>query len=431
MSGTRRRQLGASAILMAVLLVLKTVVGAGLIVLAVTGMARASEIAQRQDTLRNWPDRGEYAVFYPMNVGDDRADLEQGGFGPSLPAAQNLYPVLDAEGAIYVDATSYRAENLVDRGDNPLSMTVNLNYLARYPILDTAGNPITVAESETDWIVAVPDTLRGQETALRKWFTERRVGGAQIQGAAAYEEQLLHQSVADRFRTQQVRIIWTQPGQRIFSFDTEVYPGEGNTVTDPIVRIMTRENSLVGDRLNGINGDPNGALKVRVDGDAAAVLTGLGPALQEFHLDDNLRTLVATDENLQREIADLQEGANAMTVILCASGALLLLLGITTVVVHASRWRASARVLRLHGVGPARSFRRLWVILVLGAVAQTAVAAGVLGSRAARPGAAAASLDVGAVAAIGAAVLLCELLCALVVVTIVDRRQAVQQLKER
>ena len=77
-----------------------------------------------------------------------------------------------------------------------------------------------------------------------------------------------------------VRIIWSQPGQDIFSYNIFVSPQGRNAVRDPVLQVMTIGNSVGLDRANGITGAIDGALKVRLDGRSAQdTLRQLAPEL--------------------------------------------------------------------------------------------------------------------------------------------------------
>lgn len=129
-----------------------------------------------------------------------------------------------------------------------------------------------------------------------------------MEGAVQGQERILKEPVPDRFRTQQVTIIWAADGQQVFTFDSTVSPDAGSTVTDPIVEVMTRQNSLTIDRLNVVTGNINTALKVRIDHDTQATLDQLAPTLRDLHLDDNLTTLVVANDAVLSKIASLHKG---------------------------------------------------------------------------------------------------------------------------
>ena len=74
-------------------------------------------------------------------------------------------------------------------------------------------------------------------------------------------------SAAARFSTQGVKIIWTADNQPVFTFNTTIDPDSGSNVTDPIVEVMTNENTLPIDRVNAITGALNTPLKIFVGDD--------------------------------------------------------------------------------------------------------------------------------------------------------------------
>jgi hypothetical protein len=421
---------GAAIIVTAVA---KVVLGALMAVLTVMAWQQWEDLDKRQDLNSSWTDVEDYAVFYPRSVGNDREELETGGDASTLAEAGDLYVSLEKSGALYVDAVNYEpgapAEPFPPWPAKPIR--VNTNFLERYPVMDESGAPIRVEESEQAWVVAVPSRFKSQEAAFTEYLQTLRTGGQGFDGAIQAYERMVGEPVPEQFTRQKVRIIWMAPGQDVFSFDSKVNPEGGNTIEDPVIEIMTPANSLVVDRLNAITGSLNTPLKVRVDGDSAAVFTGLAPTLRGLGLDDNLQHLVTGHEAMAMETSRLRD--DITWVVLLAGGALLgvILLNAAMVVIAAGRLRRRLAVRRLHGIGPVRSYRELLIFLGRTCVGQ-AVLAGIL-----------VLLMVTVVLMPGAGPLLFPKLLAVVVATVtveallvavtayaVERRNAVKRLKE-
>lgn len=104
----------------------------------------------------DWEKTTDYGVFYPHLVGDDREDFRGGGIAISAVEARDLYPVLDAQGGLYIDASQYRQGIPPSTALPTASIRVNTNYLDRFPILDETGEPIVVSPDEQAWVVIVP-----------------------------------------------------------------------------------------------------------------------------------------------------------------------------------------------------------------------------------------------------------------------------------
>jgi hypothetical protein len=330
----------------------------GGLVATVSGFKAATETE-----VAGWSDKRDYGVLYPLLSGDDAKSMANLPPSPSnkmwSALTGDLYPILDKAGAIFIDATQYRVgippppiRNLPVQ-----SIYVNLNYLARYPILGEDQRPIAVDPAETAWVVAVPAQYKSYQAQMEAWLGKLRHGGDGFEGAFQYAERSGY-PVPERFRTQKVRIIWTEPEQKVFSFDSRVNPSGGNTILDPIVEIMTPANSLRVDRLNGV-GAPDGALKVFTGGDPAGTYARLLPTLQRLELDDNLKQIVFANEapllRIDQAAAESRiSRATAVTIAL-----VMLALGAASAVMIVARLRRVLIVRRLHGFSAARRNREL------------------------------------------------------------------------
>lgn len=292
-----RRKTGGTFVLNAGLKVLCAVLVG---VFAVQAWQQHTQLSAQHEQADHWSKTANFAVFYPNYVGNDRTDLTQGLPGATTAEVYGLYPVLNRRGAIYIDASSYEPGSLAsETPDTIRSIQVNPNYLSAYPVRDVTGQNVHVPESTTAWVLLVPAEYKAQRKQILRYFQTTRTGGSGTEGAVQAEKQEFGQTAPSSIAHQHVKIMWTAPHQRIFSFDSKVFPAEGNTVTDPIVQVMTTANSLGVDRANMMTGDGNDAMKVRVPpGDPAAVMTALEPTLRKLKLDDNLRYLVTTNQVL-------------------------------------------------------------------------------------------------------------------------------------
>ena len=133
---------------------------------------------------------------------------------------------------------------------------------------------------------------------------------------------------------------------------------------DPIIEIMTPSNSLVGDRLNSITGDPDTALKIYTGGDPESTYETLLPTLQGLGLDDNFKYLVTASDAQRFELALQERDLFWDTVTVGGSlFVLAILLGSSaTVIYFNSQYRAIA-VHRLHGASLARTYSGLFRML--------------------------------------------------------------------
>ncbi|SES20988.1 hypothetical protein [Actinokineospora terrae] len=415
----------------------KAVLGAVLTVTVVLGWQQLGDLGEQLDLMAPWAKVQDYAIFYPRLVGDDLQELENGGDASSVAQARDLYPVLEAAGGIFIDSANYEP-GVLPPPSSPwpaAPILVNNNYLRQYPITDATGATIAVRDDEQAWVVAVPEQYKAREGELRELLRATRTGDSETTGAVQAEERITGTPAPERFATQEVRIIWTASGQDVFSFNPVVNPDRGNMITDPVVQIMTPANSLVVDRLNSITGGLDTGLKVRVDGDPAGALDRITPLLEQLELEDNLRHLVTFHEALGTQISALRGALAQITAVAC--GALLVVFAVNTtvVVIGSDRLRRKLAVRRLHGIGVARSYRELLLVLAGTWPVQTLLAGGVVvwltTETVSVPGIEQNAFgQVPALLAVAATTVAVEALLLGVTASLVERRNAVRRVKE-
>ncbi|BCY09099.1 hypothetical protein [Actinoplanes sp. L3-i22] len=429
-ASARTRGFGAAV---AVSAAAKALFGALLAVLLVVAWQQFDNLREQQSLNAGWKDLSDYAVFYPLAVGNDRDNLASGSDELSIAIARDLYPALDKAGALYVDAINY----VPDAPKQPVPpwptrpIRVNTNYLKKYPILDESGKPISIDDSEQSWVVAVPIQFKSREAEFKAYLQEQRTGGERVQGAVQAYGKMLGEPAPAQFAHQSVRIVWMAPGQEVFSFNSLVNPDGGNMIEDPVIEIMTPANSLFVDRLNAIPGALNPPLKVLVNGDPQAVFRDVTPQLKELKLDDNLQHLVSGYEAVNTENAKVRSAINWLAVFAGAALVVMLLLNATMVLIASDRQRKRITVRRLHGMGVVRSYRELFTFLGVAALWQAILAGALLGILMALGVTAGAALNpMLMLVVVIVASLLLESPFLLVLVNVTERRNAVRRLKE-
>ncbi|WP_193073258.1 hypothetical protein [Brevibacterium sp. FME37] len=409
---------------------------AGVLIAVAVGLFSAfALVSDDASALTDWSESTDYAVYFPRSNGDDLQAIKDGTDGISKTVAERIYPELDDRGGIYVEAADMDVV-----GDDPVlpyvQMSVNTNYLEKYPILDSSGKPIAVSDEETDWVIAVPETLKDREDLIRDYVQESRNGPSdsdvEYAEANSYE-------VSDAVRKQKVRIVWTQPGQDLFTFDTQIRPKEGNTLPDPIVTVMTRSNTIASDWENTITGEIDTPMKVRVDGDPEKVYQELLPLFEKYELDDNFTALVYPADAINEQFSLSSEDARWLITAAVVAGALTVVLSIVAVVVAYERWRVHSAIRRLHGYSRLKSFGEVfaglatsWLLLIPAALVAT-TSFYVLGGHVAIPEYfhPLVLLDEWpALLAVTGSVVLVEAVIAIAVVMVFDRRHPALRLKE-
>lgn len=392
--------------------------------------AESDRLSEQKQLASAWSGNRDYAVFYPRLVGQDFVELTSGGNASTIAEARDLYPILDSRGALFVESSKFEnSEDLAQSSPSPLppALRVNTNYLARYPILDESGRPISVSPGERRWVVAVPAQYKQLAPEIEKMVVASRNGSAERQGAIQAESRIVGPPPVG-FAPQQVRIIWTAPGQQVFSFNQSVNPEAGSMITDPVVEVITPANSLTIDRFNSITGSIGTALKVKVDGDPARVLEELRLVLRALRLDDNLRFLVTPDEAALAGLEELRSSIARTSVVGGAAAVAVLGLAAVSTLTLIDRYRRTYAVRRLHGFALIGASREIAVILASSWVAQALFSF-------AAAGATLASGSIGELLLrtllVVLTVVLIQLLVAVAVVRVLDIRSIAASVKDR
>ncbi len=393
---------------------LKATASTVLIVTAASVSVQFASVSAERQHLGNWERARGYGVFLPLSSGYDMADQMAGADGMRHALTADLYPILNRDGALYVDASSFQPIPMGAPTPPPeviQTMVVNPNYLAAFPVLDAKGDRIQVSEGTSDWIVLAPSRDRGRESEIRSYLGLVRQDPERPQGRP-------------------IDIIWTQDGQQVFSFDPAINPDQGSNVTDPVIEVMTIANSLPLDRGNMVTGDPGGAVKVRLgDGGGPATLKGLMPDLERLNLDDNLRRLVTLDQVAAERIASLDLQIQVMAIALAGMVGALLLLAAQAMSILFQHYSRRITVRRLQGYGLVRSSREIWAIFGVMWLVQVA-AASVVNYFAADPSGASASASGVVVLGVAGGVAAVEAVFSVAVLRSITRRRAVRVLKE-
>lgn len=229
----------------------------------------------------------EYGVFYPLKTAHRMLET-----GPNITTdyltSTYLYPYLNARGALFIDVTQYEQESL----HMPLepgtirSIRVNPNYLQRYPIYTSSNEKIDIPESMTDRILLVPKKYINKEEEIKQYFQD-------IWSDSIKTTQRNGFRVSKNVLEQKLEIIWTDNQQKVFSFDSNVFPQEDNEIVDPIIEILTENNTVLFDYLGFIGGSEDSAMKVPlIDGNPTLTMKEMKPKLEEFGLYDQLSSFV-------------------------------------------------------------------------------------------------------------------------------------------
>jgi hypothetical protein len=275
-------------------------------------------------------------------------------------ALTELYPILNQKGAIYADVGQYQSENLgvqLPTGTYPF-MVVNPNYLKVFPVADSLGNSLIIEESETDWVILVPEQYQSQENSISQYFQSLRIGGR--------DEYFFGIDTEERFYNQPVKIIWTQENLEVFSANFNVYPENFNNIPDPLIAVMTLSNSVASDRRNAFTGGIFGPLQIHlINRSPIETYNDLLPSLESLHLEDNYSGIEVYGDSVAFEIQTLDYSAyENLAKIVMVSISFIVLAFISVVMFFSYQSRASiARKLRGHGLF--RRYRSYFLLLLV------------------------------------------------------------------
>lgn len=256
----------------------------------------------KQDSLKNWKVASEYGVFYPVKSGDDIDDIRAGNDPLQLPTYEIYMKFFEPEmKAIYANSIEYSIESIEDTsGDSGYirNFYVNTNYLDAFPVYDENGKQIKIDDTEEESVFLVPEQYKNNESMIREISSEFRKSFLELH-TELY-------GLPNKPNATKIKIIYTQNNQEIFSFNTEVFPEKNNTITDPIIMVMTQENTLGPDvsYLSRSNARLFVPLK---EMDAKQTYDFMLEQLQKYSLDDNFPYFVRLDDYILQNISEVEE----------------------------------------------------------------------------------------------------------------------------
>lgn len=257
----------------------------------------------KKESYKNWIYSNDYGVFYPLEIGYDLDDVKKNLPNLMYSTTDDFYKILNKMGSLFINTRSYEEIALIiDANYKGIrSITVNNNYLQKFPIYDTNNQPIKVNESTSDWILLVPEKYKSKEKEILDFFKKDRIS------AVDYEKEFLKIDAPKKIKNQNIKIIWLLNNQKIFSFNTEVFKSENNVIIDPIIQVITENNSLHVDRDGILGGGITDPMKVKlINRDAKLTYEKLKEDLKRLKLDDNLPHLITLDHIMNKEIYNLQ-----------------------------------------------------------------------------------------------------------------------------
>jgi len=390
-------------------------------------------IRTKQERLKNWEFSKDYGVIQNFFVGYDE-DISSANAAQSS-VRDDLYRYLNQRGALLINAFMYDQKWIIrnKNWNGVRSIKVNPNYLTRFPLYDQHQNPVQIAEDCSDWILLVPEKYRAHETEILDFFHKDRFGAEGYEGWHQGEERNFHRTVPEQIKNQQIKIIWLADNQKVFSFDPDVFPAEKNLIIDPIIQVVTEQNSLLIDRDAILGTGASDPLKIRlIERDSVMTYQSLLPELKRLKLDDNLKSIVTVDQFVLQEINRLQEALNQLIMVSLGLLAGLLFLVIQNLAIFFNKYRYRFIVRRLFGTGFFKTYKEyLWIFC--GGWAVQILLCGILSYKNSvglmSIGVVQKAFDYGSAAIIGG-IIAFELLASAIALITIERRNKLNVLKE-
>lgn len=360
----RKAQLGATT---TALSIAKALSGALLLLVLLQTTHQYNESNETQRLLQDWYTSADYAVFYPDHHGAAGENKDAVSESAKVAEADKLYSTLDDAGAVYVNADNYLDEHRSFRELPAVPIRVNENYLDEFPIVSESGSRITIDPSEKSWIVLVPAVFKDSKDEIVRYFAATRTDAGKTRSAAYIQETLLGLPVPERFREQNVRIIWIAPTQDVFSFNPLLNPDHGNFVHSPIIEVLTSSNSLVVDRLSTAEDGIATQVTITVNGHARASLA----AIDGIRISDQM---VDAQDTINGALNKLRAENVRFALTGVAALVLLLMLSASFVTAFMFLGKQTLTVRRLHGYGRWRTYQELFGIMLVLSLAQLMIA---------------------------------------------------------
>lgn len=198
---------------------------------------------------KSWEDTKGYYILPYINTKNGDMPIDK-----SAAMLTQLYFNVNEDGAIWANFSNYspaqyKMNSEVTNYDYERDwVTVNPNYLKSNLIYDVNNQPIAISEDDADLVLLVPDKYKENEKDIINLWEKMKLGYAEN----------------EMTRNEKIKIIYTKSNQKIFSYESDVNPDDGNMVTDSIVRVITEKNGVDWDYdiTIGFGGNP---IKIKVD----------------------------------------------------------------------------------------------------------------------------------------------------------------------
>ncbi len=185
---------------------------------------------------------------------------------------------------------------------------VNPNYLKVNPIYDVEGEKINIDESETDYILLVPEQYMTYETKIVEYYNNLANG---------YDRK-------PETTDQGIKILWIKEDQKLFTYRIDINPINGNRVKNAIIRVITESNGKIRDydRIIAYSGNP---FKIKVD-DPLNPSASIRSKLREYGLSQYIADIPSVYDYVASEVKTITDRLLFLSVILLLTCGIIVLI---------------------------------------------------------------------------------------------------------
>ena len=173
------------------------------------GIQTGYSLMSRMNNHSEWNTMKHYSILSEVSNVENSDLFTSQSF---LNKQKELYQDFNSLGSLYADFNEYDKETYT----NTSMAYVNTNYLKKQVIQDIHGRTIHISEDEKKRVVLAPQN---------------------------YSKKKIYKMTQDMFATPHgIRIIYYKDNQKLFTYNSLIVSDYSNTITNPVVQVLTNEN---------------------------------------------------------------------------------------------------------------------------------------------------------------------------------------------
>lgn len=310
-----------------------------------------------QNSFSAWEKTKDYVIFpYVLNLSPEIGETDK-----LTLLNKDLYFKFNKTGSILSNFKLYSDVYLEATSNNSYSnpyehyAMINPNYLIENPLYDSENNLVMIDENERNHILLIPEMYKNMETQILEY----------------YNRFLLTSYSVDN--SQKLNIIWIKNDQKLFSYNLEVNPTEGNFVENPFCFVVTESNC--NDRayrqVFGFNSAGN-PFKIKINNDISPD-NFIRPTLQELGIDNNLPEIVSVYDSVSSDIDSILSYIKILSGLIVFLVILLLFITIQNVINYYEQNKLTITIKKLHGFKLKDKYMSFYKTLVINTLIITVI----------------------------------------------------------